>query len=121
MNYGTIALTTPQTIEAEAAQRWLLTAEGTIPDVHALGQAVNAYNRMADWDKINQWLEDMTNTLHAKGPTSFQNQELLDFLFLMARKDRFIDNFLLSYEPTLNLVIYELQGRVPLRLPQMFD
>jgi hypothetical protein len=58
MNYETIALTTPQTIEAEAAQRWLLTAEGTIPDVHTLGQAVNAYDRMANWDKINQCLEN---------------------------------------------------------------
>jgi hypothetical protein len=121
VNYGTIVLTTSQSVEVEAAQRWLLTAEGTIPDVRALGLAVNAYERMTDWDKINAWLENMINTLHSKGTTSFQNQELLDFLFLMVRKDRFIDNFLLSYEPILNLVIYELQRRVPLRLAQMIE
>jgi len=120
-NRGKIVLTTPQTAEAKSAQRWLRTAEGPIPDVHALAQTVNAYYRMADWDEINQWLQDMINTLHAKGPISFQNQELLDFVFLMVRKDRFIDNFLLSYEPILNLVIYELQGRVPLRLAQMIE
>jgi hypothetical protein len=121
MNCETIVLTTPQSSDAKAAQRWLLTAEGTLPDVHALGQTVNAYDRMTDWDKINAWLEHMINTLHSKGPTSFQNQELLDFLFLMVRKDRFIDNFVSSYEPILNLVIYELQRRVPLRSAQMAD
>ena len=121
MSCGTIVLTTPQSSDAKAAQRWLLTGEGRIPDVHALGQAVNAYDRMTDWDKINQWLEDMINTLHAKGPTSFQNQELLDFVFLVVRKDRFIDNFLSSYENILNLVIQELQRRVPLRLAQTIE
>jgi hypothetical protein len=45
--------------------------------VHALGQKVNAYDRMADWDKINAWLEEMVNTLNANGPRSLQNQELL--------------------------------------------
>jgi hypothetical protein len=63
----------------------------------------------------NQWLEDIINTLHAKGPTSFQNQELLDFVFLMVRKDRFIDGLLASYEPILAAVILEFKKRVPLR------
>ena len=121
MNYGTIVLTTPKSRQAKAAQRWLLTAEGTIPDVHALAQAVNAYDRMNAWDKINAWFEYLLSTLHSKGPTSLQNQELLDFLFLMVRKDRFIDNLLASYEPVLNLVIYELQRRVPLRLAQTIE
>jgi hypothetical protein len=54
MNYGTIVLTTPQSVEAEAAQRWLLTGNGAAPAVDALGQTVYAYDRLTDWDKINQ-------------------------------------------------------------------
>jgi hypothetical protein len=61
INHGTIALAAPDSTEVEAAQRWLLAAEGAIPDLSALAQTVYAYDRMGDWDKINDWLEDGIN------------------------------------------------------------
>jgi hypothetical protein len=83
IHHGTIVLAAPDSTEVEAAQRWLLTAEGAIPDLSALAQTVYAYDRIGDWDKINGWLEDGIKTPSAAGASSFRNQELLDFLFLM--------------------------------------
>src|SRR4051794_1724868 len=75
----------------EAAQRWLLTGLGEMPDLSPLAHTVNAYDRIEDWDKAQRWLEARIEILGRAGAESFQNQELLDFLFLMVRKERYCE------------------------------
>ena len=115
MNYGSIVLATPQSPEVEAAQRWLLTAEGEVRDLRALAQTVYAYDRMDDWVKINDWLGETVQTLSNGGAVSIQSQDLLDFLFVMMRKDRFCEGLLEEYDPVLHIVVCELKKRLPLR------
>ena len=37
--------------EGSEKPRWILTGEGTIPDLRDLALTVNAYDRMDDWDE----------------------------------------------------------------------
>src|ERR1700730_13910376 len=115
MNYGTIELATPRSREIGAAQRWLLTVEGPTPDLHVLAHTVNAYDRMDDFEKINNWLAETVETLSTRRAASFRNQELLDFLFLMVRKDRFCAGILGAYEASLDVAVCELKKQLPLR------
>jgi len=81
--------------EVLGAQGWLRGENVVEPDVVSLGHAVNGYNRTpAPGEGANEWVEERLPRLTNEDAGEFKTQELLDLLFLLCRKERFVEGTL---------------------------
>jgi hypothetical protein len=81
-------------------------------EARALSSAADNLKEFDAWERY--WPNETVETLSTKGAGDFRNQELLDFLFLMVRKDRFCEGILGKFEHTLHIALCELEKRLPL-------
>ncbi len=81
--------------EVSRAQSWLQGLSPAEPDFVSLGHTVNGYNRVPGFGEGgNEWVEERLLSLSDGEAGRFETQELLDLLFLLCRKDRFVEGTL---------------------------
>jgi len=90
-----VFLTEASSPEVLRAQGWLLGESRVEPDVVSLGHTVDGYNRApGPGDEAEGWIAERLARLTNGEAEEFKTQELLDLLFLLCRKDRFVEGTL---------------------------
>lgn len=81
--------------EVSRAQGWLRGEISAEPDAVSLGHTVNGYNRVSGpGEGAEEWIEERLPRLANGYAGDFKTQELLDLLFLLCRKYRFVEDAL---------------------------
>lgn len=102
----------PQIAEA---QGWLRGEDVPEPDAVHLAHTVNGYVRVPVFGEGgNEWVEDRLPRLIGQGADEFKTQELLDLLFLVCRKDRFVEGALDDLADEIEAVMGILRKRIDL-------
>ncbi len=96
------------------AQRWLQGESVAEPDAVHLGHTVNGYARVPGFGEGgNRWVEERLSRLPAS-TEEFGTQELLDLLFLLCRKDRFVEGTLEHLAVEVEAIVEALRDRAAL-------
>lgn len=102
-------------LEVSGAQGWLRGESVAEPDVISLGHAVNGYNRTpGPGDAAEEWIEERLLRLTTGSTHEFETQELLDLLFLLCRKDRFVEGTLEELAEEIRILMNAVRERVDL-------
>jgi hypothetical protein len=101
--------------EVARAQSWLRGETSAEPDVVSLGHTVNGYNRTpAPGEGAEEWIEERLPHLADGDAGEFKTQELLDWLFLLCRKDRFVEGTLEESTNEIRVLMDVVRERVDL-------
>ncbi len=101
--------------EVARAQSWLRGETSAEPDVVSLGHTVNGYNRTpAPGEGAEEWIEERLPRLADGDAGEFKTQELLDWLFLLCRKDRFVEGTLEESTNEIRVLMDVVRERVDL-------
>jgi hypothetical protein len=94
-------------------QRWLQGEDVPEPPLIELAHTVNAYTRVGSFsEEANEWVEERLPHITPEHVGTFKTQELLDLLFLLARKERFCEGTLNSLRREIELIRETLRQRV---------
>lgn len=100
--------------EVTEAQTWLQGGGTAEPDVAYLAHTVDGYARVpAFGEGGDEWVEEHLSRL-PESVEEFGTQELLDLLFLLCRKDRFVEGTLEHLTVEVEAIMEALRGRVAL-------
>jgi len=98
--------------EVAAAQKWLLTGVGNIPDAVDLACTVNGYERHPDIEGLWPWAQQQLCLLKTEPVDRFSTQDLLDILCYVNRSERFIEGTWPSHADDIEKIVKELVRRV---------
>lgn len=100
--------------EVEQAQNWLRGADVAEPDLWALAQTVNGYERSGPPGEGAQgFMQNFLARLRAGDqPALFTTQELLDLLFLFCRGERFSEGTIEGHAEESKVILDEVRRRV---------
>ena len=101
--------------EIARAQAWLRGESEVEPDTVHLGHTVNGYYRTPQpGEGAEEFIEEQLSRLSNRTAHELSTQELLDLLFLLCRKDRFVEGTLDDLAEEVEAIKVVLRGRIDL-------
>jgi hypothetical protein len=107
-----IAFCDPISEEVSAAQQWLMSGQGDIPNARWLACSVDGYKRRGDVATFSEWVRIKLPFITPDLIESLSIQELLDLLFYFHRTERFSEGTLLEMATEIETIVTSIAHRV---------
>jgi hypothetical protein len=107
-----IAFCDPVCEEVSAAQQWLRSGRGDIPNARWLACSVDGYERRGDVATFSEWVRTKLPFITPDLIESLSIQELLDLLFYFHRAERFAEGTLLEMTTEIETIVTSIAHRV---------